>query len=167
MKFRLSVLILLISISNYAITIKRIDFTPEKIFSRSALKERLSSLSFYSVTKSRLNKRFKGVYYRHFKPGKYHCVVCSSSLFRSEDKFLTRDGFPVFNRAKGNVIEIDPPEKLSKKLHYRKRKPEARCKVCGAYLGMIYNEAPDSGTGVKYLINSSALKFKPDMKLIK
>lgn len=101
---------------------------------------------------------FTGALYHNHDTGMYHCVGCGAELFRSENKFESGSGWPSFwIPATSNAIETH--EDIS----HGMRRVEARCSRCGAHLGHIFPDGPKP-TGLRYCINSAALKFEKNSK---
>lgn len=119
----------------------------------SDLKKRLSEIE-YNVTQNKdTEKPFSGKYWKFFDDGYYHCIVCDSALFKSEDKYYTSCGWPSFKYA-SYPDTIDYTEDLS---HGMKR-VEITCKKCGAHLGHVFEDGPED-TKTRYCVNSASLKF--------
>lgn len=96
-----------------------------------------------------------GKYYKHFKPGMYHCVVCGSPLFTSDTKYDSGTGWPAFWEA------VNPETiKLTPDLSHGMTRTEVTCAKCGSHLGHVFDDGP-APTGKRYCINSLALEFRP------
>jgi peptide methionine sulfoxide reductase msrA/msrB len=119
------------------------------------LKKSLSSEQFAVTQQCGTEPAFHNAYWDNHKPGIYVDVVSGEPLFSSLDKFDSGTGWPSFTQP---VKGTDVVEK--KDSAYGMVRTEVRSKLADSHLGHLFDDGPGE-KGLRYCINSAALKFIP------
>lgn len=122
-------------------------------------KDKLTKEQFEVCRLKGTEAAFSGDLYDNHEDGTYYCVACNKPLFTSENKFDSGSGWPSFSEAmvKNNVTLQDDNS-------HGMQRTEVICSNCGSHLGHLFDDGPKEMTGLRYCINSIALKFVPKLK---
>ncbi len=120
------------------------------------LKARLTDMQYKVTQKEGTEPAFQNEYWDNHEAGIYVDVVSGEPLFSSTHKFDSGTGWPSFTRP----IEFDMvEERTDRKLIVPRT--EIRSKIADSHLGHRFNDAPAELGGIRYCMNSAALRFVP------
>lgn len=97
---------------------------------------------------------FRNEYWNHHDPGLYVDVVSGQPLFASVHKYDSRSGWPSFTRPIDNTAVT---EHVDRSLFMKR--VEVRSSGADSHLGHVFDDGPTDAGGLRYCINSAALRF--------
>ncbi|WP_312045430.1 peptide-methionine (R)-S-oxide reductase MsrB [Anaerotignum sp.] len=125
---------------------------PEK----SVLKKNLTPLQFAVTQENETEPPFFNDYWETKEEGIYVDITTGEPLFTSKDKFQSSCGWPAFAKPldPNTVLEYDD-------ITHNMIRTEVRSRSGNAHLGHVFNDGPKELGGLRYCINSAALRFIP------
>ena len=123
------------------------------------MRERLSPIQYQVTQHEGTERAFTGEYWDQTGDGIYVDIVSGEPLFSSLDKYDSGTGWPSFFRP---LVKENLVEKADYELGVKRT--EVRSKLGNSHLGHVFNDGP-APTGLRYCMNSAALRFIPKDKL--
>lgn len=125
----------------------------------ATLKNKLTPLQYDVTQRDGTERAFQNEYWDNKRDGIYVDIVSGEPLFSSQDKFKSGTGWPSFTKPlePGNIVEKEDT-------NLGMRRVEVESKNAGSHLGHVFPDGPKP-TGLRYCLNSAALKFIPKDEL--
>jgi peptide-methionine (R)-S-oxide reductase len=134
---------------------KAVDKVYKVVKTDTEWKNLLSPAQYNVLRKSGTETPFTHPFNTNKTVGTYVCAACKTPLYKSKYKYDSKSGWPSFDRAIKENVELD----VDYEIGYART--ELKCNTCGGHLGHSFKDGPRETTGIRHCINGAALKFIP------
>lgn len=125
-----------------------------------AIRDKLTAEQYRITQQNGTERAFQNEYWNKFEKGIYVDVVTGEPLFSSDDKFESGCGWPAFSKP------IEKPAVVERQDNsHGMQRTEVRSRAGDSHLGHVFTGDTDSPNGIRYCINSAALRFVPYEKM--
>jgi peptide-methionine (R)-S-oxide reductase len=126
---------------------------------KEELKSKLTDIQYHVTQENGTEAPFRNEYDSHYEDGIYVDIVSGKPLFSSKDKYNAGCGWPSFTKPIETVEVIEKTDRT-----HGMQRIEVRSKTADSHLGHVFPDGPGED-GLRYCINSAALRFVPADRL--
>ena len=138
----------------------RIDPGDYKKPAAESIRDKLTSEQYRITQENGTERPFENEFWNQFEKGIYVDVVTGEPLFSSTDKFESSCGWPAFSKPIEDPAVVECVDKSHGMI-----RTEVRSRAGNSHLGHVFTGDSESPNGVRYCINSAALRFVPYAKM--
>lgn len=124
--------------------------------SKEDLKKRLTKEQYQVTQENGTERAYTGEYDDFYEDGIYVDIVSGEPLFSSNDKYDADCGWPSFTKT---IKKRGVKEKRDQS--FGMERTEVRSKEADSHLGHVFTDGPQEKGGLRYCVNSAALRFVP------
>ncbi len=126
----------------------------------ATLKNTLTPIQYKVTQKDGTEPPFNNLYDKNYEPGIYVDVVSGEPLFSSRDKYDSGTGWPSFTKPINDEVVT-----LHEDTTFFSKRTEVRSAIADSHLGHVFPDGPQDRGGMRYCMNSAALRFIPEAEL--
>ena len=123
--------------------------------------DRLTPMQFEVTQRGGTEPRFRNEFWDNHAPGLYVDIVSGEPLFSSSDKYESGTGWPSFVRPIDRKFIVEKEDK-----GFFSTRTEVRSRYGDYHLGHVFPDGPKERGGLRYCMNSAALRFIPRESMV-